>query len=101
MQPWVNYDLNTSIRNNGSREDKPTAMNEMIFCYTEKALREEFEGAQYESSEKPVELCNLDTNALQSIPRIVLTAEKKESQERELKKDIEDLFFWLDNLEKE
>lgn len=96
---WVNYEFNAVSHDYGSREKKPIAANEMIFCYTEKALREEFEGTQYTSSEKPVELCNLDTNALQSLSHFVLNSADKEAQEHEINAELEKLLSWLDNVE--
>lgn len=97
---FLNYDVNTSSRNKGDYWDKPIAENELIYCYTEKALREEFDGKKHTPPERPIELCNLVPQALQSLRLGELTLEEKEKQENDLTEEREKLFSWLDGLEK-
>lgn len=96
---YVDYDIGTGSRNKGDYWDKPIAENELIYCYTEEALREGFDGTKHTPSESPIELCNLVLNASQSLPFVEPTPEQKEAQEKDIREHIDNLLSWVDGTE--
>lgn len=96
---YVRYEMHCN-RNKGDYYDLPIAANECIYYYTEAALNAELGGGkattkQTKQPSKPIELCNLLPNQLESLP--LLAPPSVEQAEIEASRQC--LFEWLKELE--